>query len=374
VIEKRIDAKLALVQSEGAYRQVAVPSATHDFASNDYLGFSRRSELIDAATRALAAQGCGGRSSPLIVGYTATHEALENRLATFLGAEAALVLNSGFSANHLLMTSLFERGDLLLHDRLNHASLLDGSVDSGAKVMRFAHNDVDALCKKLAKTSSTPGAVIVEGVYSMDGDEAPLEAILSACLRFDRPLIVDDAHGFGVLGDCGRGSLNAAGLLSGDVLAQVVTFGKAIGSFGAAIVGSTKLIDYLRNFGRGYIYSTALPAPQCAATMAALQLLESGDSVVEKLNANIRRFRSKANEAGIPIQLSYSAIQPVLVGSNHAVMNAHHALLKKGFKVGAVRAPTVPKGSERLRISLSAAHSEAQIDGLVNELKEVLNV
>ncbi len=374
MIEKRLVDKLSAATAQGVYRSVSVKHDVIDFASNDYLGYSQRPEIIAAAKAALVSHGAGGRSSPLICGYSSMHEALEEAVAGFLGTESALVINAGFAANHLLLSSVFERGDTVIHDRLNHASLLDGTIDSGAKIQRFAHNDLSALEKRLGRFEHGPSAVVVEGVYSMDGDQAPLREISDLLRVTQTPLIVDDAHGVGVIGPQGRGSVIAAGIAPSRVFAQVVTFGKALGSFGAAIAGSATLIDYLRNFGRGYIYSTAIPASQCAATLAAIRLLESGDDAPDRLAKNIQCFKRLAHSHGIDVSASEGPIQPVLVGSAAGVMQAAKRLADNKLLVGAVRAPTVAAGSERLRISLSAAHSESQIRALVTSLAEVLHV
>lgn len=374
MIQQRLVDKLSAATAQGLYRSVSVKSDVIDFASNDYLGYSQRPEIIAASKAALDSYGAGGRSSPLICGYSSVHQALEEAIASFLGTESALVINAGFAANHLLLSSVFERGDTVLHDRLNHASLLDGSMDSGAKIQRFRHNDLSALEKRLGRFERGPSAVVVEGVYSMDGDQAPLREISDLLNAKQTPLIVDDAHGIGVVGPQGRGSVIAAGVAPSHVFAQVVTFGKALGSFGAAIAGSASLINYLRNFGRGYIYSTAIPASQCAATLAAIRLLERGDDAPLRLAANVRCFKRLAQSHGIEVSASDGPIQPLVVGSTEGVMQAAKRLAEHKLLVGAVRAPTVAAGSERLRISLSAAHSEAQIGALVTSLAEVLHV
>ena len=358
----RLGERLKVAEQQRAKREVRVRCGI-DFASNDYLGFSQRSELKVVAKQTIDLFGVGGRASHLVVGHTSIHEQLERQAAETFGFEAAMVFSSGYAANLGIMGALLAPGDRVLHDRLNHASLLDGALLSGAKFRRFKHNDVAQLEQYLGQ-SDAPTLVAIESVYSMDGDQAPLTEIAAVCQQHGATLLVDDAHGVGVIGAHGLGATET---IKPDIL--MVACGKALGSYGAIVCGSKILIESLRNFARTYVYTTALPSAQTAVTAEALTLLSNDYSATAKLQQNIAHFRSCATRAGLTLSQSQTAIQPIVVGDNERLMKLAEQLEQVGYLVGAIRAPTVAKGSERLRISLSAAHSFEQIEQLIEEVR-----
>jgi 8-amino-7-oxononanoate synthase len=334
-----------------------------DFCSNDYLGLAREASLLDAA-RAASAAGAG--ASALVSGYGTEHAALEAELADWLGSEAAVLLPSGYQANLALGPVLLGRGDAALADRLNHASLNDGIRLSGARIRRFRHGDAAD-----AELRCDPSVrwIVTDSVFSMDGDRAPLADLADLADRRGLGLWVDDAHGLGVLGTEGRGALAEAGITAD---ARVVTFGKSLGTQGAAILGDAVLIDELLNRGRGVIYSTALAPMLVAATRHALGRLRDEGWRRERLASNLARFRRALAAAGLPVPDSETPIQPILLGDDRQAQAAEDVLSRAGYLVRAIRPPTVPEGSARLRITLSAAHEDAQIDGLVAALAEAM--
>jgi 8-amino-7-oxononanoate synthase len=338
------------------------------FCSNDYLGLARHPALRAAQAGAPAGSG----ASHLVTGHQPEHSALEEALAAFVGRERALLFSTGYQANLGVIAALAGRGDAVFEDRLNHASLLDGGMLSGARLQRYAHADPAALEHRLAASAAGRRLIATDGVFSMDGDTAPLAALAAVAARHDAWLMVDDAHGLGVLGPTGRGSVEAAGLGVEAVPVLVGTLGKAFGSFGAFVAGSRTLIDYLVQHARTYIYTTALPPAVAAATLAALQLIEREPWRRLRLAELRRRFRSGCTSAGIRLLPSDSPIQPVIVGEAAAAVAASEALLARGYCVTAIRPPTVPAGTSRLRVTLSALHEESQVDGLVAALAAVL--
>ncbi|GAB1059797.1 aminotransferase class I/II-fold pyridoxal phosphate-dependent enzyme [Shewanella algae] len=329
-----------------------------DFAANDYLGLARHPKVISALAKGAEIYGCGSGASPLVSGYSEAHLKLEQGLCRALGAEAALLFSCGFAANTALMKTLFSAEDTVIADKLVHASMIDGLRDSKAKIRRFAHNDMAAATTLLARHPGS--AVLTETVFSMDGDRAPLGKLSHLCQEHGSPLILDDAHGFGLFESS-----------SLPVFARLVTFGKALGGQGAAIVGSQELIDYLVANAREYIYSTALSPACCMGVLKALELIQQ-EPLLERLNANIALFRRSCQEAGISLMPSESPIQPLLVGESDRCMALAARLLERGFLVGAIRPPTVPKGSARLRITLSAEHREQDILALASALAELM--
>ena len=341
-----------------------------NFAGNDYLGLSQAPELIKAAAVAASEFGVGAVASPLVVGHQAIHRQLESELAAWLGFEAVLLFSSGFSANQALIKAMLSKEHTLWQDRLNHASLQEAGMLSAARLQRFAHNDMQALAAKLKPKS---GLIVSEGVFSMDGDQGDWQGLSQLAEQTHNWLMIDDAHGLGVLGKQGHCTLSEQGLSVDKVQIHMGTFGKALGVSGAFIGGSQALIDYLHNHARSYVYSTHIPPPQAAAILAAVRLVQTADDKREQLQARIEQFRKGA--ANLPLQLmpSSTAIQPLLVeggmlGDEQATLQLAMELRERGFWVGAIRPPTVPKGSSRLRITLSAAHSKADIDALLAAL------
>lgn len=343
------------------------------FASNDYLGLANAPELVDAAREAAQRWGVGAGASALVSGHTTAHETLEKRLAEFVGCEAALSFSTGYLANLAVMPALLGRGDRIFADRLNHASLVDGALLSRAKLTRYPHLDLDALREQLEKSGSGRKLIVTDAVFSMDGDMAPLGAILDLADRFDAMLLVDDAHGFGVRGPQGRGSLAALGLSSPRIVVMG-TLGKAAGVAGAFVAGSRVVIDWLVQKARPYIFTTAAP-PMLAATLcAALDLIAAADFRRTHLLALIDRFAAAIKRQKWQILPSSTAIQPVVIGSNEASLQLSRALWDAGYWVPAIRPPTVPAGSARLRVSLSAAHTFHQVDGLLATLATLRGV
>ncbi|HUH39172.1 MAG TPA: 8-amino-7-oxononanoate synthase [Spongiibacteraceae bacterium] len=342
-----------------------------NFCSNDYLGLAADPRLRTAAQHALDGWGVGSGASHLVCGHTRLHQALEERLAAWTGRDRALLFSTGYMANIGVISALVGRGDHVLEDRLNHASLLDGGLLSGARLQRFLHNDVDSLGDKLRRISAGQALVAVDGVFSMDGDLAPLPALAATSAQHGAWLMVDDAHGLGVLGDSGAGSCEQLGLGQQQVPILMGTLGKALGSFGAFVAGSETLIESLIQFARPYIYTTALPPSVAAATLAAVDIAAAESWRRETLQILIARFRRGASQLGLNLGASDTPIQPLLLGDSARATAWSEALLARGFWVSAIRPPTVPAGSARLRITLTAGHETADIDHLLEALDDL---
>jgi 8-amino-7-oxononanoate synthase len=343
-----------------------------NFCSNDYLGLAREPRLAGAFASAARELGTGSGASHLVSGHHPAHHALEEVLADYTGRERALLFSTGYMANLGLACTLAGRGDTVLEDRLNHASLLDAGLLSGARFSRFPHADVAALSRRLGRAGGGRTLVLTDGVFSMDGDLAPLPAMAAACARHGAMLAVDDAHGLGVLGPTGGGTLEHLGLGTAEVPLLVGTLGKAFGCFGAFVAGDRDWIELLLQRARTYIYTTALPPAVAVATRAAVEMARAEPWRRERLHALIGRFRDRATAARLPLAESGTPIQPLLLGEPEAAVTASEALLERGFLVAAIRPPTVPQGSSRLRVTLSAIHEEADVDRLVGTLAEVL--
>lgn len=381
VFSERLRTGLAQRQTAGLYRhRVTLNSAQGakvriqgreylNFCSNDYLGLAAHPRVIERFRSAAVEFGVGSGASHLVCGHSAPHHELEEALAEFTGRPRALLFSSGYMANTGVLTSLLQRGDYVFEDRLNHASLLDGGLYSGAHFKRFAHNDVAALEVKL-QSAKGPRLVVVDGVFSMDGDTAPLADLSGLCARHDAWLMVDDAHGFGVLGTCGVGSTEAAGLDASAVPVLMATLGKAFGTAGAFVAGSELLIEGLIQQSRNYIYTTALPPALAAASLEALSLVREEGWRRQFLADLIQRFRRGAQQLDLPLMASDSAIQPLLVGDPERALRLSAQLRERGLLISAIRPPTVPAGTSRLRITLSAAHSEEQVDQLLQQLAD----
>lgn len=341
------------------------------FCSNDYLGLSHHPRVIEAF-RDTARLGVGSGASHLVTGHGVEHHALEEELAAFTGRERALLFSTGYMANLGVVTALIGRGDRVLEDRLNHASLLDAGLLSGAHFGRYPHGDAAAVVQRLTAPGEGRALVVTDGVFSMDGDLAPAAALAEVCTRHGVCLMVDDAHGIGVLGATGRGTLEHCGLKSEAVPILMGTLGKALGTFGAFVAGSNDLIEYLVQKARSYIYTTALPPAVAAATREALRLVDVECWRRERVLSHVQRFRAAARAAGLELAESSSPIQPIVLGSATRALAASDALWNRGIWVAAIRPPTVPEGSARLRITLSAAHRDDDIDRLVETLAAVL--
>ncbi len=344
-----------------------------DFCNNDYLGLAAHPQVIEALIDAARIHGVGARASHLITGHQTEHEALEHELAAWTGRERAIVFSTGYMANLGLASALARRGAIVFGDRLNHASLIDGGRLSGATLLHYPHGDVAALEQQLVAQESGTALVLTDGVFSMDGDLAPLPALAAACAKHGAFLAVDDAHGLGVIGATGRGSLEHFQLSPAEVPALVGTFGKAFGTFGAFIAGNGDLIETLIQRARTYIYTTALPPAVAAATRAALAVSIAEPWRRERVLALTRRFRELALVAGITLAASETPIQPILLGSAQEAMRASNALLERGFFVAAIRPPTVPADTSRLRVTFSASHRDTDVENLVAALADVVS-
>jgi 8-amino-7-oxononanoate synthase len=347
-----------------------------DFCGNDYLGLARHPDLVAALTRAAAVEGVGTGAAHLVSGHRGEHAALEEELADWTGRQRAVLFSTGVMANLGALQALLGagnlpgRGDALcVQDRLNHASLIDGAQLAGAELRRYPHGDAEAAARQLDARPDHPALLATDGVFSMDGDVAPLAALATACSTHGALFYVDDAHGLGVMGREGSGSVAAAGLDARQVPVLMGTLGKALGTAGAFVAGDADLIEAIVQFARPYIYTTAMPAALAAATRASLRLVRTDpDGRRERLAANIERFRAGAGQLGLAMMPSQTAIQPLLVGSAEAALVASRSLEAAGFLVVAIRPPTVPQGAGRLRITLSAAHSAHQIDAVLDAL------
>ncbi len=339
------------------------------FCSNDYLGLAQHPQLVAALTRAARQGGVGSTSAHLICGHRTEHAELEEALAVWTGRERALLFSTGYMANLGVLQAVLARGDICVQDKLNHACLLDGAKLSGAELKRYPHADVAAAARQLATRPDAAALLATDGVFSMDGDVAPLRELATLCARERATLLVDDAHGLGVLGEHGAGSVSAADLSQHEVPLLMATLGKALGCMGAFVAGPAALIDGLIQFARPYIYTTAMPPALAAAALESVQLAQTEDWRREKLAALIARFRHGAAELGLPLAASFSAIQPLLLGSADAALAAAQALERLGLLVSAIRPPSVPLGQARLRITLSAAHEDAHVDRLLDALE-----
>lgn len=340
-----------------------------NFCSNDYLGLAQHPRLI-GAMRDAASEGAGSTASPLVCGHGSQHAGLEAELADWLQAPRALLFGSGYMANLAVVQALLGAGDACVQDKFNHASMIDAARLAGCALKRYPHNDSDAAARQLA--SHADGAVLLasDGVFSMDGDVAPLQALARISREQQATLYIDDAHGVGVMGSAGRGSIDAAGLDSNDVPLRLVTFGKALGSAGAAVVGDADLITHLAETARPHLYTTALPPAQAAATREAVRIARAGNDLRERLHANIERFKSGMQARGLVLLASDTPIQPLLIGRDEDALAMAAALEARGYWVAAIRPPTVPEGSARLRITLSAAHDAEQVEGLLDALSQ----
>lgn len=339
------------------------------FCSNDYLGLANHPEVIRALQDGAARWGVGGGASHLVIGHSGPHHELELALAEFTGRPRALLFSTGYMANLAAVTALVGQGDTVLEDRINHASLLDAGLLSGARFSRYLHNDAESLAKRLEKAGGNT-LVVTDGVFSMDGDLADLPALCATARRAGAWVMVDDAHGFGPLGASGGGIVEHFGLGSDDVQVLVGTLGKAFGTAGAFVAGSEELIETLIQFARPYIYTTSQPPAVACATLKSLELLRRESWRREHLERLIAQFRDGAARIGLELMDSPTPIQPILIGDSARALRLSSLLRQRGLLVGAIRPPTVPAGSARLRVTFSAAHSEAQVERLLDALAD----
>ncbi|MBP6519079.1 8-amino-7-oxononanoate synthase [Shewanella sp.] len=390
LLEMKIAARQQALREQGLLRQRKMLSVDHsfdvnaptssprfvfagrsyvNFSSNDYLGLSRVPELVEALHLGAQTYGVGSGASPLVTGYSDAHVTLERELCALTGHEAGLLFCSGFSANTALMKTLFDQQDTVIADKLVHASIIDGLQDSGAQLKRFLHNSLESAERLLTRNHAS--ALITESVFSMDGDCAPITQLSALCRQQNTWLIVDDAHGFAVLDGYQNSDVRDKAAKLIDV--QVVTFGKALGCQGAAVLGSQALIDFLVSNAREYIYSTALSPANAALALAATRYCTAHPELQLKLLENISLFKQLCLDTAVPLLGSDTAIQPLIIGDAQQTLQVAEALRAAGIWVGAIRPPTVPVGSARLRITLTATHTAEDIAACVEQLAQVLS-
>ena len=338
------------------------------FCSNDYLGLANHPRLIEALKEGAERFGVGSGAAHLVTGHSYAHQALEEDLAAFTGRPRALLFSTGYMANLGVVSALAGRGDCVFEDRLNHASLIDAAALSRARLIRYPHNDTIKLQKKMSGVTSGVRLIASDAVFSMDGDCAPVAGLARLATDNDAWLLVDDAHGFGVVGENGRGWFLEQLSEVPDNALLMATLGKGLGTFGAFVAASEDLIETLIQQARTYIYTTAPPPAIAWATRTALQLVREGDHLRERLRELVQRFRSGANQLGLPLMASQTPIQPLLVGDAGAALRLSDRLRACGLLVTAIRPPTVPGGSARLRITFSAAHEPEHVDRLLDAI------
>lgn len=344
-----------------------------DFASNDYLGLSDDPRLAEAQAQGARRFGAGAGASHLVSGHLSPHHELEERLAELMGRPRALLFSTGYMANLGTLQALGDSHTQIYQDRLNHASLLDGVALAGARSRRFHHRDLGDLHRLLGRTTADSRRLVVsDGVFSMDGDIADIAGLARTCQQHDAWLMIDDAHGIGVLGEHGDGCVGQR-YGTDQVPILVATLGKALGSAGAVVAGDELLIETLIQFARPYIYTTAQPPGVASATLRALDILASEPERRTRLHDNIHHFRAGAAALGLPLMPSTTPIQPLLLGTSTKVMTWRDTLASHGFLVGAIREPTVPRGQARLRLTLSARHTLNDIDALLDCLGELVS-
>lgn len=342
-----------------------------NFASNDYLGLARHPEVKKAAINAVQLVGVGSTGAALVCGQSHYHSELEERLAAFLGKPKALLFGSGYSANAAVLSTFLQPQSAIFQDRLNHASLLEAGLHSGAYFRRFRHGDTAHLARFLQRQASRRHTMVAtDSVFSMDGDIAPVPGLLTLCQQHQALLYVDDAHGFGVLGATGKGVAEHYQLPQNAIPLTMITLGKALGVAGAAVVGDAHLIDYLQQFAKPYIFTTALPPAMAAAALRSLALLEEESWRREKALGLAQYFRQEALRLGYTMAPSITPIQPLIVGANDAALRLSQWLLEHGVWVTAIRPPTVPEGTARLRVTLTAAHGQEDVDYLLELLAQ----
>ena len=364
--------KLRTIEQVDGARIVIDGKPLLNFASNDYLGLAQHPALTESLVRAAGQWGVGAGAAHLLGGHRDEHAELERKLAHWTGRESALLFSTGYMANLGAIQALLGAGDVCVQDKLNHASLLDAAHLSGVELVRYVHADGASAKRQLATRAGAPALLATDGVFSMDGDVAPLAELATLCKTQHATLMVDDAHGLGVLGDEGAGSVNEAHLTSSQVPVLMGTLGKALGVAGAFVAGSAALIDGLVQFARPHIYSTALPPALAAAASAAIDIARFEDWRRDKLRRLVAHFRHGARERGITLLESRTPIQPVMIGVSNVALVAMQSLEAQGFFVPAIRPPTVAQGKARLRVVLSARHEEADVEQLLNALARAI--
>ena len=383
ILHEELAHQLAQLESDGLRRRRRTletscgPLARADgrelisFCGNDYLGLASDPALIEAASTGARTWGVGSGASHLVSGHLLPHEALELQLAAFTGFPKALLLSTGFMANLAIVPTLVGRGDAVFADKLNHASLIDAVQLSRAESQRYPHGDLAVLERMLGASTAKRKLILTDAVFSMDGDLAPLPELLELAERFDAWLVIDDAHGFGVLGPQGRGALAHFALPHAERIIYMGTLGKAAGASGAFVAGSATVIEWLLQRARTYIFTTGSSPIIACALLASLDLIEHGDerrAHLQRLTAQLRDGLANTRWQLVP---SPTAIQPIIIGDNHEALRVANALFERGLWVPAIRPPTVPKGTARLRVSLTAAHTNEQVEQLVLALREL---
>ncbi len=381
VLDRRLKPVLESLREQSLYRVRRAVTGGHavrmtvdgqaclNFCANDYLGLATDPRVAGAARHALAVSGTGSSGSALISGYNVEHRALEEELADFLGRPRVLLFSSGWAANMGILKALLGRDDAVIADELNHASLIDGARASGAEYRRVAHADSAGFARALAPGSPGLRLLVTDGLFSMDGDLADLAELARLAHESGAALMVDDAHGFGVLGENGRGTPALLGVTP-DV--HVATLGKSLGCAGGFVAGSEALVEYLIQRARPWVFSTAPPPAIAAAARVALRIVRDEPEHRARLHANIAHFVEGARERGLPMarRAVLTPIQPLIVGDDARALALSRALMRRGFWVAGIRPPTVPRGTARLRITLSAAHEREQIEALLDALAD----
>ncbi|WP_242458062.1 8-amino-7-oxononanoate synthase [Halomonas sp. YLGW01] len=376
MLKQRLESRLAQQREDDLWRERLIMSPNpraplRDFASNDYLGLARDPRVAEAQAEGARQEGAGAGASHLVNGHLPAHHALEERLAELTGRPRALLFSTGYMANLGVLQTLCSGDTRVFQDRLNHASLIDGARLANAPSRRFHHRDMTDLDRLMSRAPRDQARLVAsDGVFSMDGDMADVEGLAATCQRHGAWLMIDDAHGVGVLGENGAGLVGQR-FSTHQVPVLVGTLGKALGSFGAFVAGDDVLIEALTQFARPYIYTTAQPPGVARATLRALDISEQEPERRERLHAHIARFRQVAETLGLPLMDSITPIQPILLGSNQRVLRWNQALREAGFMVGAIRHPTVPRGMARLRIVLNAQQEWTDIQALLDVLAEL---
>ncbi|WP_062264930.1 8-amino-7-oxononanoate synthase [Endozoicomonas arenosclerae] len=370
-------------QEQGLYRNRMVLGSSQDasvivngkpclaFCSNDYLGLANHPDVVQAFQKAADEYGVGSGASNLILGHSRPQHQLEEELADFLGRPRVLLFSTGYMANLGVMSALLQQGDAIFQDRLNHASLLDAGRLSGARFQRFRHLELDDLEQRLISSSASRKLIATDGVFSMDGDQQNLPRLAQIASKHQAMLMLDDAHGFGVLGKQGKGTANADDLGMRELPILMATLGKSLGTFGAFVAGSEALIEVLIQFSRSYIYTTAMPPAVAEATRVSLGIMAREQWRRDHLFKLVEQFRAGCMAMGIPLMDSGTPIQPIMIGSIEKTMEVSRYLESRGIIVTAIRPPTVPRDSSRLRVTFSASHSHEQVNQLLDVLSEV---
>ncbi len=369
--EKHLYRTRKVLESPQSVEPVIDGKKVLSFCSNDYLGLANHPEVIKSFKEAADNYGVGSGSAHLVSGHSSEHHALEEELAGFMGTERALLYSTGYMANMGVVSALCDRHSEIYEDKLNHASLLDAALLSRAKRIRYPHLDTENLAQRLLSSEAKNKMLISDGVFSMDGDLAPLDTLVNLSEQHDAILMIDDAHGIGVLGEKGKGVIEHFATDIQRVPVLVGTLGKAFATAGAFVAGSEELVETLIQKSRSYIFTTAMPAAVAAATRKSLQILEAESWRREKLQSLVNQFRKGALELGLNIVDSISAIQPIIIGSSEKTLLLSEKLLEQDILISAIRPPTVAEGTARLRVTFSATHTAEQVNQLLSTLDDV---